>query len=44
MEQCDTGKIYSCVAEAEKELKVNHISCVCLGKRNHTGGLKFKYA
>jgi hypothetical protein len=40
----NTGKIYGCISEAEKELNVNHISCVCNGRRNHTGGLKFKYA
>jgi len=40
----ETNKIYGSIAQAEKELKVNHISCVCTGRRTHTGGLKFKYA
>lgn len=28
---------------AQKELKVYSISCVCRGKRNHSGGFKWKY-
>lgn len=40
----DTNEIFGSAAEAERKLKLRHISCVCTGRRNHTGGLKFKYA
>ena len=40
------GKYYGSSLEASRELKLprGKVSCVCLGKRSHTGGYKFIYA
>lgn len=41
----DTGEIFNSIKEAAKkyDLKDTHISRVCKGKRNKTGGFKWKY-
>ncbi len=44
--QCiDTGVVYRSTGEAAKILGLQQakISAVALGKRNHTGGLRFTY-
>lgn len=34
---------FNTVEEAQRTLKINHISCVCLGKRKTSGGYIWKY-
>ena len=43
--QCEHIKTWNSIMEASKELKISdsHISSVCRGKRNTTGGFKWKY-
>lgn len=45
VECIDTGKIYPSARHAAKELNLQYskISLVCNGKRNSTGGLKFRF-
>lgn len=34
---------YESMTDATKQTKINHISCVCLGKLNFSGGFQWKY-
>ena len=36
-------KIWNCIADAKRELKINHISSCCRGERKTAGGFKWKY-
>ena len=44
--QVETGKIYSCIAEASEELNISssHISSACLAKRKTAGTYHWRYA
>lgn len=37
-------KSYISVAEAQRQENIKHISCVCLGKRRHSGGFIWSYS
>ena len=36
-------KIWNCIADAQRELKINHISACCRGERKKAGGFVWKY-
>lgn len=36
-------KKWDSITEAQKELKIGHVSCVCYGRRNHAGGFKWEF-